>query len=103
MTTRFEPTVKALSILLLFLLCGCAASRADLFEQAQLTGDWSLVNKRDEAIDRREALRQSCRMSETKYCQGRPGNVSCSCVRTSKIQGMMSSMQRNTIYSRRRR
>ena len=103
MTNRFEPTVKALSIIFLFLSFGCAASRSDLVEQAQLTGDWSHVDKRDEAMDRREALRQSCRMSETKYCEGRPGNVSCSCVSTSKIQGVMSSMQRNTIYSRRRR
>ena len=95
MTTRFEPTVKALSILLMFLLCGCAASRADLFEQAQRTGDWSLVNKRDEAIDRREARRRpSCRTGTIKFCTGRPGNESCSCVSTSKIQDMLRSLRR---------
>ena len=102
MTNRFEPTVKALSIIFLFLLSGCAASTADLIEQAQLTGDWSLVDKREEAIDRREALSQSCRMSETKYCESRRSGKSCSCVSTSKSHDMMSSMQRNTIRSKRR-
>ncbi len=100
MTTRFEPIVKALSIILLFLLFGCATSTADLIEQAQLTGDWSLVDKREEARDRREALSQSCRIGTTKYCESRSYGKSCSCVSTSKIQDMMRSMQRNTVRRR---
>ena len=97
-------TVKAISIIFLFLLSGCATSTADLIEQAQLTGDWSLVDKREEARDRREARRgPSCPSSTMKYCVGSPGRKSCSCVSTSKIQDMMRSMQRNTIGYRRRR
>ncbi len=103
MTTRFEPTVKALSIISLFLLFGCAASKSDLVEQAQLTGDWSLVDKRDAARDRREAGLQSCRMSTTKYCTGRPGQVTCSCVPTSGFQEIFRSMPGSTVSSRRRR
>ena len=38
--------MKALSILSLFLLFGCAPSTKDLIEQAHFTGDRSLVNKR---------------------------------------------------------
>ena len=103
MTARCEYTVKALSIISLFLLVGCATSKSDLVEQAQLTGDWSLVDKRDAARDRREAGLQSCRMSETKYCTGRRGQVTCSCIPTSGIQGIFRSMQGNTVFSGRRR
>ncbi len=102
MTTRIELTVKALSIIFLFLLFGCATSTAELVEQAQLTGDWSLVDERDAARDRREARSQSCRLGTTKYCMGRPGSENCSCVSTSGIQDMMRSTQRNAIHSRRR-
>ena len=103
MTSRIELTVKALSIIFLFLLFGCATSTAELVEQAQLTGDWSLVDERDAARDRREARSQSCRIGETKYCEGRPGSENCSCVSTSGIQDMMRSTQRNTGFSRRPR
>ncbi len=96
-------TVTALSILLLSLLFGCATSTADLIEQAQLTDDWSLVDKREEARDRREARRgPSCSSGTTSYCVGSPVRESCSCVSTSGIQDMMRSTQRNAIHSRRR-
>jgi hypothetical protein len=44
--------MKALSILSLFLLFGCAPSTQDLIEQAHFTGDRSLINKRNEAEER---------------------------------------------------
>lgn len=100
MTTRFELTVKTLSILLLFLIFGCAASTADLIEQAQLTGDWSLVDERDKVRDRREARReargQSCQSGTTIYCTRHPGRESCSCVSNLEISELFRSMQRNT-------
>ena len=102
MTNRFEPTVKALSIIFLFLLSGCATSTADLIEQAQLTGDWSLVDKREEAIDRRQARLQSCRIGATKYCESRSYGKRCSCVSTSEIQDGISQMQRSAVRPRRR-
>ncbi len=79
MTTGIELTLKALSIIFLFLLFGCATSTAELVEQAQLTGDWSLVDQREEARDRREARSQSCPVSTTKWCEGRRrGAENCS-------------------------
>ena len=100
-------TVTALSILLLSLLFGCAASTADLVEQAQLTGDWSLVDKKEEARDRRETRReargQSCGSGTTKYCTGRPGRESCGCVSNSVMRELFRSMQRNTNGFQRRR
>ena len=44
--------MKALSILSLFLLFGCAPSTQDLIEQAHFTGDRSLINKRNEAEEK---------------------------------------------------
>ena len=100
-------TVTALSILLLSLLFGCATSTAELVEQAQLTGDWSLVDERDAARDRRETRRetrgQSCGSGTTKYCTGRTGRKSCGCVSNSEMRELFRSMQRNTDGFQRRR
>ena len=59
--------MKALSILLLFLLFGCAPSTHDLIEQAQLTGDWSLVNKRIEAEEKQYAREDALILARERY------------------------------------
>ena len=86
--------VKALSIISLFLLLGCAPSTPDLIEQAHLTGDWSLVNKRMEAIERREARNSmSCPRGTTKLCNSRFGEERCSCVRNAEMREMFGSLE----------
>ena len=62
--------MKALSILLLFLLFGCAPSTHDLIEQAHLTGDRSLVNKRIEAEDRQYAHDDALILARERYEAG---------------------------------
>ena len=85
--------VKALSILTLFLLFGCAPSTPDLIEQAHLTGDWSLVNKRMEAIERRQARKpQACPRGTTRLCGSRFGDERCSCVRNSEVRQILGSL-----------
>jgi len=59
--------VKALSILLLFLLFGCAPSTHDLIEQAHLTGDRSLVNKRFEAEEKQYAREDALILARERY------------------------------------
>ncbi len=82
--------MKALSILLLFLLFGCAPSTHDLIEQAHLTGDWSLVNKRIEAEERRKAERApSCPKGMTRLCEIRLGDERCGCVRNADVRRML--------------
>jgi len=93
MTIRFEPTLKALSIISLFLLFGCAPSTQNLIEQAHLTGDWSLVNKRLELIERRKAQRpQSCPTGTTAFCNNSSGDKNCGCVDNSEMRDMLASM-----------
>ncbi len=85
--------MKTLSILLLFLLFGCAPSTQDLIEQAHFTGDWSLVNKRFDAEERRKAERApSCPKGMTGWCDRRFGNNRCSCVRNADVREMLRSL-----------
>ncbi len=82
--------MKALSILLLFLLFGCAPSTQDLIEQAHFTGDWSLVNKRIEAEERRKAERApSCPKGTIPWCEIRRRDERCSCVRNADVRRML--------------
>jgi len=78
----------------MFLLIGCAPSTQSLIEQAQLTGDWSLVDKRHEAIDRREEQRpQSCPRGTTVWCENRIGEKSCGCVKNADVERMLDSLR----------
>jgi len=85
--------VKTLSIFSLFLLLGCAPSTQDLIEQAHLTGNWSLVNKRIEAEERRKAVSvPSCPRGTIPWCKISFGDKRCSCVRNADVRRMLDSM-----------
>ena len=59
--------MKALSILSLFLLFGCAPSTQDLIEQARFTSDRSLVTKRIAAEDKRYAHDDALILARERY------------------------------------
>ncbi len=59
--------MKALSILSLFLLFGCAPSTQDLIEQAHFNDDRSLVNKRNEAEDKQYAHDDALILARERY------------------------------------
>ena len=59
--------MKALNILSLFLLFGCAPSTQDLIEQAHFTDDRSVVNKRSEAEDRQYAHDDALILARERY------------------------------------
>ncbi len=59
--------MKALSILLLFLLFGCAPSTQDLIEQAHFTDDRSLINKRIEAEEKLYAHEDALILARERY------------------------------------
>ncbi len=89
--------MKALSIILLFLLFGCAPSTPNLIGQAQLTGDWSLVYKRFDAIDKWEAQREaqrgpSCPRDMKPVCVKRGRKQSCSCLSNSGFRDRLDSL-----------
>jgi len=85
--------VKALSILMLFLLFGCAPSTQDLIEQAHFTGDWSLVNKKIEAEERRKtASAPSCPRGTIAWCKKSFGDERCNCVRNEDVRRVLDSL-----------
>ncbi len=85
--------MKALSILSLFLLLGCASSTQNLIEQAHLTGDWTLVNQRMDAIERRKAERPAlCPKGTIQVCQKRFDYERCACSRNSDVRQMLQSL-----------
>ena len=86
--------MKALSIILLFLVSGCAMSTQELIEQARISGDWSVVNKRFEVVERLEAKRrhQSCPRRTKRWCISRLGHEECSCVSDSESRDMFDSL-----------
>ena len=87
--------VKALSIISLFLLLGCAPSTHDLIEQAHLTGDWSLVNQRYAAIEKREQPRaHSCPRSTTRFCTKRFRDERCGCASNADLRDQLGAFGR---------
>ena len=86
-------SIWTISILAMFLLSGCASSTHDLIEQAQLTGDWSFVNKRIAATEKREAQSPpSCPRGTERWCVNLPGHEKCSCVNDSEGRDMLDSL-----------
>ena len=77
-------------------MLGCAPSTPTLTEHAHLTGDWSLVNARMEAIERREAREarkpQSCPRGTTRLCNNRFGDDRCSCISRSDLDEILGSL-----------
>ena len=85
--------LQGLSILLLFLLFGCAPSTQELIEQAHLTDDWSFVNKRFEAIERREEQHPSlCPHGTRPWCSKRLSDEKCSCIKDSDFRDNLRLM-----------
>ena len=89
----YRNRIWAISILSAIISSGCAQSRQDLIEQAQLTGDWTLYDKRMAAVERHEARNQQFCPSGTKlWCFKRPRHEECSCVSDSEGRDMFRDM-----------
>ena len=79
--------MKSLGVLIVgFALVACAPQQTleQLEDQAMLTGDWSLVEKRERKL-RRQAARDAaenivCPADTTVVCENRFGDRRCSCV-----------------------
>ncbi len=86
-------SIWTISILAMFLLSGCASSTQDLIEQAQLTDDWSFVNKRMATLERLEPQHpQSCPRGMRRYCVRRMREEKCTCVSNSDFRDMLESL-----------
>ncbi len=86
-------SIWTISILALLLMSACATSTHDLIEQAQLTGNWTLVNKRIAALERLEARSlQLCPLGEKRWRTSRLGHEKCSCVSDSEVRDMFDAL-----------
>ncbi len=75
--------MKPLLIALLCILAGCAArpTLEELESQAMLTGDWSAVERRERAIERRrQRAGIECPTGMTAYCEVHAGHRQCTCI-----------------------
>ena len=80
--------MKVLGLLSLFLLLGCVSTQ-DLIEQAHLSGDWTPVNLRLTAIEKRQAEKaaeQSCGRGSIMYCSKRFGEEKCACAGDAELR-----------------
>ncbi len=86
--------MKTWSILLVSLLLGACATPPTMEEleaQAWQTGDWSAVERREEALARRAARRAqnaspACPDGAIQYCEERIGTMECRCVSSRAIR-----------------
>lgn len=85
--------MKGMIILVLLFLAGCSAyvPLEQLEAEALVSGDWSRVEQRQHAIQRRN-LRSSmaCPPGTTGYCEKRTGAERCGCMDSELISSYMS-------------
>lgn len=82
-------------ILIMFTLCvlgGCAVgpSLDELEAQALVTGDWSLVERREAQIARRQQRGPSCPPGSVAYCETFMADKRCSCVSQSAFYSLIN-------------
>ena len=88
---------STITVLLLVVLSGCATtSTPELVEQAQLTGDWTAVDARFEALDQTEGQsKQLCPIGTKQWCfkrHDKESKNSCSCVDKSVVRDRLVSL-----------
>ena len=87
--------MKGLAILGLLLFlggCGTYTPLEELEAQAMLTGDWSVVERRERVIARRKARDAAlCPEGTVAVCVDRVGKNECSCVRNSVVHTLIST------------
>ena len=84
--------MKIATLFALILLVGCVVrpTTDELQTRAFLSGDWSAVEKREQAILRRESRNGfQCPANYVGYCENRFGDMRCSCVNRSTIRMLL--------------
>ena len=84
--------MKIATLFALILLVGCVArpTMDELQTQAFLTGDWTAVEKREQANLRRENRNGiQCPAGHVGFCEDRFGEMRCSCAKHSAVSLML--------------
>ena len=86
--------MKVLGLVLTVLLlagCGTTVSMEELEKQAFLTGDWSAVEKRERALERRKMRRgKFCPGGAVAVCETFAGESNCTCVETDSLRAILA-------------
>ena len=83
--------MKGIIILALALLAGCTSYTPlkQLEDEAMLSGDWSLVEKRERTIARSQMrLGTQCPGDKIRFCQSTGGGNYCECVESRVIRSL---------------
>lgn len=73
---------SAIIFIVIGLLAGCAAGPTleELEARALVTGDWSLVEKREAQLARRNRPTIHCPSGKVSYCESYVGQSRCGCI-----------------------
>lgn len=79
-------------ILALFMLggCGTTVSLEELEAQALVTGDWSLVEKRESIIAKRRSRDVQCPQGSFAYCESYASIQRCNCIARGDVYSFSS-------------
>ncbi|MEM7431104.1 MAG: hypothetical protein AAF351_04090 [Pseudomonadota bacterium] len=79
--------IIALSLLLVLSGCGHSLTMEELEAQALVTGDWSAVEEREAANQRRQArVAGSCPIGQVQVCESSMFNSNCLCMSGNSMQ-----------------
>ena len=85
--------MRGLIVIVALVLAGCGTytPMEELERQALLTGDWSAVEKREAALERRKArLGPQCPAGMLAVCDGTMGGNRCTCVKSDALRSALS-------------
>ena len=85
--------MKALSVLAVFLMTGCASYQTleELEDEAMKTGNWAAVEKRERVIARREARTGlKCAAGYVGYCESYGTDNRCACLPNDTMRDMLA-------------
>ena len=84
--------MRTLIVLTALLAVGCAPtpSLKELEAEAEVTGDWTEVERYERMLARREARNMpSCRSGEVRYCEDYIGGERCACADGDRVRAML--------------
>jgi len=83
--------MKALIVLTALIAVGCAPtpSLEELEAEAEVTGDWTEVERYERTLARREARTLSCPSGHIRFCEEYLGGERCTCVADDQVRALL--------------
>lgn len=72
--------------------CAPAPTLDDLVYQANISGDWSAVEKRELLVEKRRARQGlTCSQGQVAYCESRGASERCQCVSNASVRAVFGN------------